>query len=424
MEPVPCDTKALTDQEALVNRSNDSEDNNSEDKNSEDDSFVGAEDEGDEDDIGNRWNDDSADHHFGDADGNRALSQEPSVAQPGGLSSDHQIGHPTPADPTDTQTTPYDDLTPDAIGDALESAGWEPNGSLVALNSFENRVYQAGLYDESFIVTKFYRPKRWSTAQINEEHAFTRELLEAELSVVAPLSIDGTSLFEHGGFQFAVFPRQGGHPPEIESEHNLAIMGRTLGRLHAVGRATQHNLRPSLDWQRMAKHSRNWLLTSQFIPAELLPAYESVTGHLLAGIEQIMTRPFQSIRLHGDCHLGNVLWRDDIPHFVDFDDTVMGPAVQDLWMLLSGDRDERSRQLQVLIEAYETFVPFDASELSLIEALRTMRMMHHAAWIGRRWNDPAFPPAFPWFNGGRYWSDHILSLREQLSALEEPPLAL
>ena len=326
--------------------------------------------------------------------------------------------------PTLDGSTPYDDLTPDAILDALESAGFAPNGSLLALNSFENRVYQVGLEDDSFVVTKFYRPKRWTTEQILEEHALTQELLDAELSVVAPLQRAGTTLFEHGGFQFASFARQGGHPPEIESEHNLAIMGRTLGRLHATGAASTHMLRPTLDWQRMAADSRNWLLTSDFIPAELLPAYESVSEHLVRGIERIMQTPYRSIRLHGDCHLGNVLWRDDVPHFVDFDDTVMGPAVQDLWMLLSGETADRNRQLQVLIEAYETFAVFDPAELALIEALRSMRMMHHAAWIGRRWNDPAFPPAFPWFNGGRYWSDHVLALREQLAALEEPPLTL
>ena len=380
-----------------------------------------------DDNLGNSWDYESPNSQpSADADGNRADHLDPGEQDNVPLADSpnaNVIANGAPLSSA-SESTPYDNLTPDAIGDALESAGLEPNGSLLALNSFENRVYQAGLFDESFVVTKFYRPHRWTTEQINEEHAFTQELLQAELSVVAPLTINNHSLFEHQGFQFAIFPRQGGHPPEIESEHNLAIMGRTLGRLHAVGRATTHSVRPSLDWQRMARDSRDWLLASDFIPAELLPAYESVTSHLLAGVEQAMERPHARIRLHGDCHLGNVLWRDDVPHFVDFDDTVTGPAVQDLWMLLSGERDDRNRQLSVLVEAYETFVPFDASELSMIEALRTMRMMHHAAWIGRRWNDPAFPPAFPWFNGGRYWSDHVLALREQLSALEEPVLSL
>jgi len=379
-----------------------------------------------EDNIGNRWD---------DVDGNRAPEPADNLGNTDNVGNSNPLGNTDSAStslptgspighPAESSATPYDALNPDVILDALESAGFEPNGSLVALNSFENRVYQVGLHDESFVVTKFYRPERWNSAQIREEHAFTQELLNAELSVVAPTRVADESLFEHGGFQFAVFPRQGGHPPEIESEHNLAIMGRTLGRLHAVGSASEHQTRPTLDWRRMAEESRNWLLSSNFIPAELLPAYESTTAHLLTGIEDAMSLSCRSIRLHGDCHLGNVLWRDDVPHFVDFDDTVTGPAIQDLWMLLSGTADDRTRQLHVLIEAYETFTRFDPAELAMIEALRTMRMMHHAAWIGRRWNDPAFPPAFPWFNGGRYWSDHVLALREQLAALEEPPLTL
>lgn len=380
---------------------------------SDDDSEYDSDYDSEDDNLGNRWD---------DVDGNRA--PEPADNW-GNTATEPTAVIPLPTgSPAESSATPYDALNPDVILDALESAGFEPNGSLVALNSFENRVYQVGLHDESFVVTKFYRPQRWNSAQIREEHAFTQELLDAELSVVAPTRVDGDSLFEHGGFQFAVFPRQGGHPPEIESEHNLAIMGRTLGRLHAVGSATSHQTRPTLDWHRLAEESRNWLLGSNFIPAELLPAYESTTSHLLTGIEEAMNTPARSIRLHGDCHLGNVLWRDDVPHFVDFDDTVTGPAIQDLWMLLSGDVDDRARQLHVLIEAYETFMRFDPAELAMIEALRTMRMMHHAAWIGRRWNDPAFPPAFPWFNGGRYWSDHVLALREQLSALEDAPLTL
>ena len=330
-------------------------------------------------------------------------------------------GHGHPATASDT---PYAALTPDVILDALEAAGFEPNGGLLALNSFENRVYQIALEDGGFVVAKFYRPGRWNGAQIAEEHAFTAELAAAELSVVAPLQRDGTSLFEHAGYQYALFPRQGGHPPEIESETNLAIMGRTIGRLHAVGRAAAFEHRAALDWRRMGQASRDYLLGAEFIPDELRPAYESVTEHLLERIALAFENPAQGLRIHGDCHLGNVLWRDDVPHFVDFDDTVTGPAVQDLWMLLSGERDERSRQLQVLIDAYRTFAPFDPGELRLIEPLRALRMLHHAAWIGRRWNDPAFPPAFPWFNGGRYWSDHVLALREQLAALDEAPLAL
>ena len=323
-----------------------------------------------------------------------------------------------------TDATPYAQLSPDVILDALESAGFDPSGSLVGLNSFENRVYQIGLNEGDFVVAKFYRPGRWERAAILEEHTFTHELLDAELSVVAPIKRDGTSLFEFNDFQFAVFPRQGGHPPEIESEHNLAIMGRTLGRLHALGSADEFQHRPKLAWQTMGRDARDYLLASDFIPDDLLPAYESVTDHLVQSVEQIMTSGYPAQRIHGDCHLGNVLWRDDVPHFVDFDDTLTGPVVQDLWMLLSGEYEERSKQLRTLVQAYETFHRFDASQVRLIEALRTLRMMNHAAWIGKRWNDPAFPPAFPWFNGGRYWSDHVLALREQLAAMEEHPLVL
>lgn len=325
---------------------------------------------------------------------------------------------------TEEAIAPYAQLSPDLILDALESVGFEPNGSLVGLNSFENRVYQIGVGETDFLVTKFYRPGRWGRDEILEEHAFTKELLDAELSVVAPIERDGTSLFEFKEFLFAVFPRQGGHPPEIESEHNLAIMGRTLGRLHALGSASTFRHRPSLAWQTLGREARSYLLGSHFIPDDLIQAYESVTEHLLISIEQIMGSGYPTQRIHGDCHLGNVLWRDEIPHFVDFDDTQTGPIIQDLWMLLSGDYEERSKQLRTITQAYDTFHRFDASQVRLIEALRTLRMMNHAAWIGRRWNDPAFPPAFPWFNGGRYWSDHVLALREQLAAMQEHPLQL
>ena len=319
---------------------------------------------------------------------------------------------------------PYAQLSPDLILDALESVGFSPNGSLVGLNSFENRVYQIGVAETDFLVAKFYRPGRWQPQAILEEHSFTQELLDAELSVVAPIVRDGTSLFEFKDFLFAVFPRQGGHPPEIESEHNLAIMGRTLGRLHALGSAAPFEHRPRLAWQTLGRDARAYLLQSEFIPLDLVAAYESVTEHLLGSIEQIMSLDYPLQRIHGDCHLGNVLWRDDIPHFVDFDDTLMGPIIQDLWMLLSGDYEERSQQLRTIAQAYDTFHWFDASQVRLVEALRTLRMMNHAAWIGKRWQDPAFPPAFPWFNGGRYWSDHVLALREQLAAMEEHPLRL
>ena len=325
---------------------------------------------------------------------------------------------------TTTDATPYAGLTPDLILDAIEATGFMPTGSLLELNSYENRVYQLELEDDSFVVTKFYRPERWSTEQILEEHRFTQELIDHELPAVGPLLRDGTTLFEHEGFRFAVFPRQGGHPPNIENQDDLKVLSRTLGRMHSVGSIAPFATRPSLSIDRLGTSSRKFLLENQFIPLELEPAYASITEHLLERLTPMFDDAAPWRRIHGDCHLGNLLWRNDLPHFVDFDDCVNGPPIQDLWMLLSGERDEREAQLGMILEAYGQFATFDLSTLRLIEPLRTLRIMHHAAWIGRRWNDPAFPRAFPWFNSERYWSEHILSLREQQAALEEPTLVV
>ncbi|MDH3641681.1 MAG: serine/threonine protein kinase [Gammaproteobacteria bacterium] len=322
---------------------------------------------------------------------------------------------------TSDETTPYSGLTPDLILDALEATGFSPSGSLLELNSYENRVYQLGLEDDSFVVTKFYRPARWSNEQILEEHTFTQELIDHELPAVGPLVRDGTTLFDHQGFRFAVFPRQGGHPPNIEIVEDLKVLSRTLGRMHSVGSVAPFATRPSLSVERLGVESRTFLLEHQFIPLELEPAYSSITEHLL----ERLTPQFDDVgwrRIHGDCHLGNLLWRNDLPHFVDFDDCVNGPPIQDLWMLLSGERDEREAQLGIILKAYEQFATFDLSSLRLVEPLRTLRIMYHAAWIARRWDDPAFPRAFPWFNTEKYWSEHILNLREQQAALEEPSL--
>jgi Ser/Thr protein kinase RdoA (MazF antagonist) len=317
--------------------------------------------------------------------------------------------------------TPYQDLTPDTVLDAIESAGWPCNGHQLPLNSYENRVFQIGLADDGFIVAKFYRPGRWSDAQIREEHAFLLELLDHELPVVAPLSNEGgETLFWHGNFRFALFPRQGGHAPNIESEDNLVTFGRMLGRIHRVGAARPFEHRPAISVERLGVESRDFLLASDFVPAELRDAYASITAHLLERLGPLAIP--RTGRIHGDCHLGNVLWRDAAPHFVDFDDAVNGPAVQDLWMLLSGTRDEQCRQLSLFLGGYDEFHTFNTAQLALIEPLRTLRIMYHAAWIARRWHDPAFPHAFTWFGTVRYWSDHVLALREQLAALDEPPL--
>ncbi|MDZ7669239.1 MAG: serine/threonine protein kinase [Gammaproteobacteria bacterium] len=324
------------------------------------------------------------------------------------------------------EDTPYADLSPDVILDALESAGFAPTGGLLELNSYENRVFQLELEDGGFVVTKFYRPGRWSDEQIAEEHEFSIELADAEVPVVTPLERDGVTLFQHAGYRFAVYPRQGGHPPNIEDPGNLRVLARTIARIHAVGATRRFASRPDLTVARLGEDSRTFLLEHQFLPPDVEPAYASITEHLLSRLGETMDRVRSSTegRIHGDCHLGNLLWRYDTPHFVDFDDCVNGPAIQDLWMLLSGEREERQVQLKTIIDAYETFHHFNPATLALVEPLRTLRIMHHAAWIARRWHDPAFPRAFPTFDSSRYWSEHVLTLREQMAALDEPALAI
>ncbi len=321
---------------------------------------------------------------------------------------------------------PYDRLTPDLVIDAVESTGRLSDARLLALNSYENRVYQVGIEDGEPLVAKFYRPERWSREQIAEEHAFSLELQNAEISVVAPLVDDsGATLHEHAGFLFALFPRRGGYPPELDNLDNLLVLGRTLGRIHAVGGSAAFQHRQQIDVQRMLVDSRSFLLEG-FIPAELQPAYASLTADLLTAVQSIYAEvdDAELIRLHGDCHVGNILWRDEVAHFVDLDDCVTGPAIQDLWMFLNGERHDRELQLCELIEGYSEFCDFDPRQLRWVEALRTLRLVHYAAWLARRWDDPAFPRSFTWFNTERYWAEHILELREQLAALQEEPLRL
>ncbi|WP_255991261.1 serine/threonine protein kinase [Chitinolyticbacter albus] len=321
-------------------------------------------------------------------------------------------------------THPYAALTPDCVLDVLDSVGFRTSGSQFPLNSYENRVYQVGVDDEAPVIAKFYRPGRWSDAQILEEHTFAAELVEREIPVVAPLQIAGRTLFEHQGFRFAVFPRRGGRAPELDNPDTLEWLGRFLGRIHAVGAIRPFAERPALTQQTFGSGPRDLLLAGNFIPDDLLPAYRSVVDQALQGVAYCYERAgtVAAIRLHGDVHGGNVLWTPDGPHFVDLDDARMGPAVQDLWMLLSGEREERVRQLADVLAGYEDFCEFDPRELHLIEALRTLRLIHYAGWLAQRWEDPAFPHAFPWFNTQRYWQDHILALREQVAAMDEPPL--
>ena len=323
-------------------------------------------------------------------------------------------------------THPYDDLTPDTVLDAVEQQGYYSDARIYPLNSYENRVYQVGIEDGQPLIAKFYRPERWSDAQILEEHAFTRELAELEIPVVPPMTNErGETLLNGSGFRFALFERRGGRAPELDNPDNLEILGRYLGRIHAAGQAQEFAHRPTIDVQSYAVDSFEFLLGNGFIPMELETSYRTLGEDLIARLQPLFANTdYRTIRLHGDCHPGNILWRDDLPHFVDFDDCRSGPAIQDLWMLLSGDRRQQTEQMSDILEGYEQFCAFDPTELGLIEGLRTLRIMHYAAWLARRWDDPAFPRVFTWFNTPRYWGEHILELREQLAALNEPPLKL
>jgi Ser/Thr protein kinase RdoA (MazF antagonist) len=323
-------------------------------------------------------------------------------------------------------THPYDRLTPDMVIDAVESVGYLCDARLLALNSYENRVYQVGIEDSAPLIAKFYRPERWSEAQIREEHSFSLELQDAEISVVAPLVDDsGDSLHSFEGFKFALFPRRGGYPPELDNLDNMLVLGRTVGRIHAVGRAGHFTERVQISVEHMLTRNREFLLDG-FIPQALIPAYETLTADLQQSVSTIYAevQPDDLIRVHGDCHVGNILWRDDTAHFVDLDDCCTAPAVQDLWMFLNGERHDRQLQLSELVEGYSEFCDFDPRQIRWVEALRTMRLIHYAGWLARRWEDPAFPRSFTWFNTERYWADHILELREQMSAMQEEPLQL
>jgi Ser/Thr protein kinase RdoA (MazF antagonist) len=317
---------------------------------------------------------------------------------------------------------PYDDLGPDQVLDAVEALGYLCDGRVLALNSYENRVYRVGLEDAMPVVAKFYRPARWSDAAILEEHAFTAELRDAELSVVAPLQLDGRTLHRHEGFRYALFPLQGGHAPELDHRDTLRQLGRVLARMHNVGAAKpfEHRLALSLDTH--GYDAVDWLLDHRWLPPELEDPFERLTEALFDHLEAAFERAegVRILRLHGDCHPGNILWRDDQAHFVDLDDCLSGPAIQDLWMLLSGDAADQRRQFGWLLEGYRTFRDFDPRELHLVEALRTLRLLHFNAWVARRWSDPAFPRAFPWFEESRHWESVIAQLQEQLAALQEP----
>jgi Ser/Thr protein kinase RdoA (MazF antagonist) len=319
---------------------------------------------------------------------------------------------------------PFARLDPLQVLDAIESVGLRGDGRLLALNSYENRVYRVGRDEGPPVVVKFYRPGRWSDAAILEEHGFVAELAEREVPVVPARVLNGRTLHEFGGFRFAVFPSRGGRAPELCDPSTLEWIGRFIGRIHATGATTAYRERPAINIDTFGREPRDWLLAHGFIPADLLAAYSSVVNQALEGVARCYERAGEvtPLRLHGDCHSGNVLWTNDGPHFVDFDDSRMGPAVQDLWMLLSGERSEMVRQLADVLDGYEDFADFDPRQLYLVEAMRTLRLIHYSAWLAMRWDDPAFPAAFPWFNTPRYWQDRILELREQIALMDEPPL--
>lgn len=318
----------------------------------------------------------------------------------------------------------FAELQPDDMLDSLEEIGFQCDGRFLALNSYENRVYQIGIEDDKPVVAKFYRPGRWSDDAILEEHSFTEELAEQEIPVIAPLSIDGNTLHHCGPFRLSVSPCRGGHAPELDDAELSKQLGRLVARIHLQGATSSFQHRPAIDIDSYGVDSADFLLDEGFIPPELLDNYEGIVEHLLDNVTACYERAgnVRNIRLHADFHPGNVLVNRDQLHIVDLDDARSGPAVQDLWMFLSGDRYEQQGQLLNLLEGYEDFRQFDARELNLIEALRSLRMLHYAAWLARRWEDPAFKIAFPWFNTGRYWDEHILMLREQTALMQEPPL--
>jgi Ser/Thr protein kinase RdoA (MazF antagonist) len=335
----------------------------------------------------------------------------------------------------------FETLTPDVVVNAIEQTGLLLDGRLMTLSSYENRVYLAHTESGEGVVAKFYRPERWSRAQILEEHSFAAELLAADIPLAAPMVLNGNTLHDAEGFMFSISPRKGGRRPELDDLDTLEWIGRFLARIHTVGAAQPFAVRPALNIDTFATEPHDWLLAHDMVPPEVSGAWQEAYQEAIQIIAACAVstwttrqldaeiRPIQSLRLHGDCHPGNILWTPEGsttqaagPHFVDLDDARSGPAVQDLWMLLSGDRAQRTQQLSALLDGYEQFRPFDRRELALIEPLRTLRLIHYSAWLARRWDDPAFPAAFPHFGTGAYWHEQVQLLQGQIAAMQEEPL--
>ncbi|MEE8119804.1 MAG: serine/threonine protein kinase [Gammaproteobacteria bacterium] len=319
----------------------------------------------------------------------------------------------------------YDALTPDAVMDAVESLDLVCDGRLLALNSYENRVYQVGIEDDTPVIAKFYRAGRWSDAAIREEHVFACDLAERDIPVIPPARINNETLHQSEPFRFALYDRHGGHTPELSDPEHLEWLGRVLGRIHAYGATKKFTHRLNLDVATVGQSAFDYIIEQRIPPDYLFDSWQQAASNLLALVSTAFTEvSFKAIRLHGDCHLGNLLWTDGGPHFVDLDDCLNGPAMQDLWMLLSGNHADMRQQFEAILTGYEEFMEFDLAELRLIEPLRALRMIHYCGWLAKRWDDPAFPLAFPWFNTPAYWEDQLDTLRQQQEKLQEPALRL
>jgi Ser/Thr protein kinase RdoA (MazF antagonist) len=322
-------------------------------------------------------------------------------------------------------THPYDTLTPDTVINAIESTGMVCDMRLTPLNSYENRVYQVGIEDCDPIIAKFYRPDRWSNSSIQEEHDFLIKLSQHDIPVIAPIVIEHQSIFQYQGFRFALFQRRNGHAPEFSNFDHLEQLGRWLARMHKIGHSQPFTYRPILHEQNSIKQSAQTVLNSNIIPSDFIEAYRSTCEDLNTLVnQQYQPNTNDLLNIHGDFHVGNILLRDDDFYFVDFDDCMQGPAIQDIWMLLSGQREEQLQQLNAIHSGYDVFHPFPYHQLKWVESLRTLRIVKYSAWLATRWSDPAFKMAFPWFTSVQYWSEHIIALREQIFALQEAPLII